>query len=366
MAAVSAIIFTGCGETGDGTGNEGTHDTGITISVDKAFLMSDGADCATIKVEQTLADGSKKDITAESDIYVNNGRQPLSSSSFSTEEAGEYRFYAVHDVNITEEVSVFAYDALPHAPADPQPENTTFSHRLMLVQHTGTACVNCPRMMESLRVLAADDAYNTLYSHVACHSFRMAGVEEDPCASEAAANFSRLYNPEDSYPILTFNFTKTATGTAINEIRNQIDELSKESVNAGICAEAIESNGDILVDINVKVAQSGDYRVGVWVLEDDIHGIQSGASEAWHNTHENALRAMITNAGSKTIMVGETAEELKTAKNMSKTFRITPESDWKAENCKFMIFVTAPSGDSYDLVNSVVCKVGESIQFDYK
>lgn len=361
--AFMTIAITGCG----GSETEGGNATGsgISISIDKTFILSDGTDYVTIKVEQALSDGSLLDITDEAEIYVNNERQPLSSNKFSTDKAGEYTFYAVYDINISEETSLFAYNELPVAPQDTQTSNTTFKHRIMLVQHTGTACVNCPRMMESLKELAADEAYNTAYTHIACHSYLDPSLP-DPCASEAASNFSRLYNPEDTYPCLTFNFTKNATGTALTEIRREIDALRKESVNVGIAADAIESNGDLLVDINVKVAQPGDYRVGVWVLEDDIYGIQSGASESWHNTHENALRATITNAGSKTIMVGEPAEELKNGKNMTKTFRITPEEGWKPENCKFMIYVTVPSGDSYDLVNSVVCHVGEAIQFDYK
>lgn len=361
MTAFSAvIILLSCDNT---TGD--TSKSGIAISFDKEFILADGTDCTVIKVEQTLPDGTTKDITSEADIYADNSRQPLTSNIFSTDKAGKHSFYAVYDVEITEEVSVYAYSKLPQAPADPQESNTAFKHKIMLVQHTGTACVNCPRMMDALKELAQDNAYNTAYTHIACHSYAVTGME-DPCSSEAAANFSRLYNPEDSYPCVTFNFQKKAFGTDVTALKAEINELKKESANVGIAAEAIESDGDILVDVNVKVAQSGNYRIGVWVLEDNIYGIQSGASEAWHNTHENALRAMITNAGSKTIMVGETMEALKTDKSVSKTFRITPESTWKVANCKFVLFVTAPSGDSYDIVNSVVCKVGESIQFDYK
>lgn len=361
-ATIFAIIFTGCGETGNG--NENTQESGITISVDKAFILSDGTDCTTIKVEQFMPDGTKKDITAESDVYMNNGREPLTSMTFSTAEAGEYVFYAVHDVAITEEISVFAYEELPHAPADPQAANTTFNHRLLLVQHTGTGCMNCPRMMDSLKELSEDGAYNTAYTHVACHSY--ISEPEDPCRSDAADDFSLKYGT-GNFPELTFNLTTESTGTLLSDIKKMIDDLRKESINVGIAASAIVTGGDLLVNVDVKVAETGNYRVGVWVLEDDIRGTQTGGNKSWHNIHENALRAMITNAGSKTSFAGETAEELKSAKTANMTYRIAPESSWNTANCEFMIYVTAPTAEGeYDIVNSVVCKVGESIEFDYK
>jgi len=46
---------------------------------------------------------------------------------------------------------------IPELPDDPQPENTSFAHRIMLLQHTGTYCPNCPRLMSSLKELSEDD-----------------------------------------------------------------------------------------------------------------------------------------------------------------------------------------------------------------
>lgn len=361
---ISAIFLIGC--QAEGGSNDTVQAGDITISLDKTFILADAEDWVTIKVLQTLEDGSLKDVTAHSDIYVNNSDQPLAANVFSVSSAGSYTFYAAYDVNISKEVTLYAYSQLPEAPADPQPASSSFHHRLMLVQHTGTACLNCPRMMESLRQISGDDAYNTAYTHVACHSYIDPSMI-DPCASEAASDFSRIYNPQDLYPILTFNFTKTTSGTAVDEIRGYIDEFRKESCGVGISAAALASDGDLLVDVNVKVAQPGEYRLGVWLLEDDIYGIQSGASEAWHNTHGNALRAMLTNVSSKTIFVGETMEGLRTSTTASRSFRIWPDEEWKAENCKFMVFVTE-LGDNgeFDLANSIVCHIGESVEYEYK
>lgn len=361
---MSAIFLMSC--DGQGSADNAVQAGSITLSLDKTFILADASDCINIKVLQTLEDGTLKDVTKDADIYVNNSSEPLHSSVFSVTTPGTFTFYAAYDINISEEETVYAYAQLPEAPADTNPSATEFKHRLLLLQHTGTACVNCPRMMTSLRELSGDEAYNTAYTHVACHSYIDPSIE-DPCWSKAASDFSRIYNPDDRYPVLTFNFTKEDAGTAIEEIKGKIDALRKESCNVGISATALASDGDLLIDVNVKVAAPGEYRLGVWLLEDDIYGIQSGATEAWHNTHENALRAMLTNESSKTIFVGETMEALRSSNTASRTFRICPESNWEKENCKFMVFVTAPNANGdFDLANSVVCHIGESVNFDYK
>ena len=40
--------------------------------------------------------------------------------------------------------------------ADPQEGSTSFQHRIMLLQHTGTYCPNCPTLMSSLKEVAEE------------------------------------------------------------------------------------------------------------------------------------------------------------------------------------------------------------------
>lgn len=45
---------------------------------------------------------------------------------------------------------------IPELPADPQEGSTSFQHRIMLLQHTGTYCPNCPKLMSSLKEVAEE------------------------------------------------------------------------------------------------------------------------------------------------------------------------------------------------------------------
>ena len=55
-------------------------------------------------------------------------------------------------------------------PEDPYPSATDFSHKVLLMDHTGTDCGNCPIVTSAFRQLEADDAYSSSYTLAALHS----------------------------------------------------------------------------------------------------------------------------------------------------------------------------------------------------
>lgn len=252
---------------------------------------------------------------------------------------------------------------IPELPADPQPANTLFSHRIILLQHTGTYCPNCPRLMASLKVLAEDESYAAKYHHVAAHSYNETG---DLAYSAAADNLSQAFC-SGSYPELTFNLTRenTDNDTSVETIKKHIDELHKDAADAGIAAAVLQIGSSLGVNVQVKVAKEGQYRIAAWVLEDGIRCKQEGASEDWMNIHGNAVRTM---AG-KTLnmkIYGEKVDPLKAGETAQKSFAIALEEGWNAENCKVLVQVNAAGADGrYDLVNCALCPVGESVSYAY-
>lgn len=252
---------------------------------------------------------------------------------------------------------------IPELPADPQPENTSFQHRILLLQHTGTYCPNCPQLMTSLKVLSEEASYVRKYHHVAAHSYNEDG---DAAYSTAAANLSQAFC-SGYYPELTFNLTRENTGTSISAdtIKEHIDELHKDAADAGIAAAVLQTGSSLGVNVQVKVAKEGQYRIAAWVLEDGIRCKQEGASEDWMNTHGNAVRTM---AG-KTLnmkIYGEKVDVLKAGETAQKSFAIALEEGWNAENCKVLVLVNAAGADGrYDLVNCALCPVGESVSYAY-
>lgn len=356
---VSAMAFmAAC--AGDDTGNDGPSllKGKVVISSDTGRIRCDGATVATFTVTLKSETGSKYDVTRQSEIYIEGSDEPLSTNSFSTDVAGTYVFYAKYGDSVSDMISVEAYDDIPDLPADPQEENTSFRHRMLLVQHTGTKCPNCPRMMESLKTLGEDAGYSSLYHHVASHSYN----QDDPAFSEDAYTFSMTYNTSYLYPMLTFNLTETASSTGMDEIKGHIDALKKNEADAGIAAAADVSGDEVIVNVEVKAARSNTYRVAVWLLEDGIHADQAGASASWHSVHDNALRKV---SGSS--FAGEKLGQIGAGDRAGKVVTLPLDDAWVADNCEVLVLVTAAgqNGD-YDVVNCVKCSVGGSVAYDYK
>ena len=253
---------------------------------------------------------------------------------------------------------------IPELPADPAPDNTSFNHRILLLQHTGTYCSNCPNLMTSLKALSEMEEYASKYQHVAAHSYNEEG---DPAYSQAASNLSQAFC-SGYYPELTFNLTKENTGTslAVNTITGIIDQLHKDAADVGIAAATGLSGNAIGVNVQIKAAKAGQYRIAAWVLEDSIRGRQEGATDDWMNTHGNAVRAMAGNTLNMRIY-GEKMGELQVGQTAEKSFSVALDEAWKAENCKVLVVVNAAGQDGrYDLANCIICPIGGTVTYDYK
>lgn len=248
-------------------------------------------------------------------------------------------------------------------PADPQPQSTDFSHRIMLLQHTGTYCSNCPRLMSSLKILAEDQAYAGKYQHVAAHSYNETG---DAAYSQAAAHLSQAFC-SGYYPELTFNLTKDNTGTSTDPetIKAHIDAIYKEVADAGITAVSRRNGRTLSIKAGIKAAKAGTYRIAAWVLEDGIRSKQEGASEDWQNTHNNAVRIM---AG-KTLnmkIYGEKLDPMAAGETAQAEFTVEMDPSWDADNCKVFVLVNAAGTDGrYDLANCAICPLDGSVEYQY-
>lgn len=248
-------------------------------------------------------------------------------------------------------------------PADPQPQSTDFSHRIMLLQHTGTYCSNCPRLMSSLKIVAEDQTYAGKYQHVAAHSYNETG---DAAYSKAASLLSEAFGNK-FYPELTFNLTKDNTGTSTDPetIKTHIDALHKETADAGITAVSRRDGSTLSIKAGIKVAKAGTYRIAAWVLEDGIRSRQEGATEDWQNTHNNAVRILAGKTPNiKTY--GEKLNPMTAGETAHAEFTVQMDPAWDADNCKVFVLVNAAGTDGrYDLANCAICPLDGSVEYQY-
>lgn len=362
---IASLLFAfGCTETSEEPEKEKENLEGrVTLSADRTIIRSDGKDAAIFSVTIKGSDGKTTDITDKAEIYFSKTDRLMEGSRFSTTESGEYFFYAAYGLNLSEEVHISALSVIPEVPADPQENGTSFKHRMLLIQHTGATCPNCPLMMNSLKALSESEEYGDAFNLVASHSY-YDGLN-DEAYSPAAKTLSSTFC-SGAYPELTFNLTNVSTGHNYSDICTEVGNHTKESAHAGISMAAEASEGEVIANVEFKFSESNTYRIGAWLLEDDVFARQSGATENWQHYHNNALRAMYGEKQTECIY-GVSVGNVSEGGKMEKIFRFAIEDNWKADNCKVMAFVTETDdkGD-YDIVNCVVCKVGESVSYEYR
>ncbi len=340
--------------------NEDTSDLegAITLYAEREVIKADGAYSSKLSVILLDRHGEEHDVTSEVEIYCEGEDTPITDPDFKTTEEGEYVFYAMRGFDISNSVTVRAVKGVPALPADTDAANTRFDHRMLLLQHTGNECPNCPMVMDILKRLADDEQYNTIYNHVASHSYNTS----DAAFSSAAQTLSKAMNLTRNYPMVTYNLT-TEDGFFEEEIKESLLAHSKETADAGIAASSAVVDNSVRVNVSIKSAVDSKYRVAVWLLEDNIHSPQSGATASWQNMHSNCLRYMYGNEKAECIY-GKTIGlvEAGTSKDMIAAFDLDPE--WKAENCKLMIIAVAGNGE-YGLVNCTYCPIDGSVSYDY-
>lgn len=364
LCAAATLSIVGCEPAGEGDelgtennggGNEIVDKNGISFSVNKTTVVINEPIVFTIKDNGT-------DVTAESKIY-DKATYTEVANPLTIAEDGKYEFYAVYGATITKVIAVSVVPSIPALPEDSDPNNTSFNHHVLLVDHTGTNCGYCPLMMKAIRDVAAMPGYHEKFYEVMAHTYNT----DDPSYSRAAEIVKTHYNSLiKGYPTATFNFYHpTAASYYASEVKSQIDALWKaEGADAGVAASTSGGNTVVVVNAEVKAKVAGDYRITAWLLEDGIYAPQNGTTDTSFYTHNNSLRNIaisdpLTGYSLGTLEAGE-----KKAYEMA--LQIPNNSGWKSENLKVLVIVTARnSNNRYEVANMNLCPINDSVGYDY-
>lgn len=362
IISFAIAMLGGCSETPNGPTGGGMTAGEITLVVDKAIIHADGVDAATLTVYMADGSGNMSDVTAESDIYIDGEDNPIESNVVVSSTDRQITFYAAHGFAISNEVGVEAVSGIAPLPADEKPATTAFNHKVLLVQHTGTDCAYCPELMTLLKLLSENGDYNSLYLHLASHSFR----PTDPAYSSAAVLLSNKYLDIRNYPSLTFDLTDAQIGSIEMElIKRGVERFHKERATVGISASVTNKGDRVYTNVGVKAAEDGTYRIATYLLEDNIYGTQASATAQWQNTHHNCLREM-AGADDNEKLFGVLQPAAKGGEVLNYISGMTVQSGWKVENCKVLVLVCVGNSEgNWELANCTVCPMNGSVAYDY-
>lgn len=352
--ALGMVAFASCG--GDDTPTNTLKPTGdVTLTANNNSVE------VNTPITFTITDSKGTDLTEGAIILDKSHDYVEVTNPFTPTTDGDYVFIASVGDMITPECKVNVVPAIPALPEDTDPSNTSFNHRILLVDHTGNGCGNCPQMMLALKEVAESGDFHNKYYEAMAHSYN----QTDPALS-AAASFVSSHYGVSSYPTVTYNFYhSTSSPQNASHIKSQINALWKaEGADAGIAASASFATTSVVVNIEVKAAVENEYSVTAWLLEDNIYAQQTNATENWMNTHNNAIRQRIDSETISGVKIGNLAAGQTTSTAV--TLKLS-RTDWVRENMRVMVIVSAKNAKGkFDVANVAICPIGGSVTYDYK
>ena len=329
----TAGLMTACG--GDDKEEPSTTERGqlvLTASTDE--ILSNGVS-EVVFTAMFTPDGETiaTDITGKVKIYETNNNTILDGNKFSTGMEGTYKFYASYGPNISNTLDIVAKPEIPELPTDPDAANTSFAHRHLLIDHTGTECPNCPYMMSALEQMETDSEYASQFLVAASHSYN----RTDPMYNQGSAAIgNKLGNGYYPYVMMDLNknlgVNNSMVAINVQNLKKLLDDNKVVTADAGISAAVSATSMQIIINAEIKAAVTGKYRVGMWILEDNISASQSGATAPEHNIHNNAVRAIV---GSLTTLTGEEIGTVEAGQTASLVRTVNISSSWNISTVSY-------------------------------
>lgn len=365
LCAAATFAFVGC-EPVDGTEDQKptpeppTTTGSITLSADKTTIALGETVKFTVMQEGV-------DVTAAATIY-DPSMNKLANGEFVAEATGTYSFFATKGGESSNYVYVTVMASVPTLPEDTDVANTKFNHRILLVDHTGINCPNCPLMTDNLRAFHKTEWVNN-YNEVTCHAGGYAGG--DPANSPAANVVNQFYSPS-GYPTLNLNFysgnvPNYYTDTFVVKMDEEFKKLiKKDGADAGIAVAVTGDSEMVYATVSVKAAVEQEYKVTAWLLESKIYGNQSGASEDYHKIYNYALRN-VGGSYSRADISGDSVGVIKVGEYAETGFELPITSTkWKVENMDVLIIVSAKDKTKrWEVVNTALCPVNSTVGYEY-
>lgn len=365
---LGTFAFVGCEPSGGG----GSTTTELLLVADKDTIYDNGEDCATFTL---YYDGMT--LTEGYELYV--GETLLTDNTFSSTEKGSFEIWAAYGTVISNTLSINVITTPPAAPAAPEdtnPEKTNFVRRVLLTQFTGTGCPHCPSMMNALYEILTNKTTSDRAIVAAAHLYN----SSDPAFLSDAQTLDNAMGVS-GYPNIVADLNRNAKGIqSFASISSLITNAENRVATKGGIAVNAEYHPDknyIVINATVKAKETAEFRIGAWLLEDDISAEQTNGGYTPlegvdFNKHNNCIRranSMMANADFSGFSLG-TIEAGKTASRefsfLLKENGEGGQKTWNHNNLRVIVFITTNEGGNWYVNNVVKCPKHGSVDFEYE
>lgn len=356
LLCAAVMLFASCGGN-DGGGDSPAPDRKLTLEVDNQIIQAGvGQSRLTVTLDGTpvtdeviMFDSDNKVVDLGADFI------------FTSETPGEYSFWANHKTYNSNKVSVTVVSTpVPETPEDLQPENTSFVRRVLFIKFTGEQCSACPNATAALHKFFEEHPLAQYAVKAEAHTF----------SSDDPAYFKDSFYGVTYYPTLGVDWLESTSNVSYYNVCSLFEErYEAEGAKAGISVNSVCVDDAVTLKVCVKAAEYGQYRVGAWLLEDNIQGQQKGApageENSWYHDFDDCLRIADSKSGAS--YAGVKLGVIEAGKTAEKMFTWTLDPDWKVEDLKLCVFVSVPdeTGYSYIVNNVISAPVNGVTYFEY-
>jgi hypothetical protein len=233
--------------------------------------------------------------------------------------------------------------------ATPPPSNTSTSyvHRVLVEEYSGTWCGNCPQILYGVELLKRETTKAVV---VSIHLFG-----GDPFISNAG---NALANKSEVYSVPTGRINRTANWTTpqYNNVKQVTNVLENASL-VGIAINSSVTNGTL--NATVKVSYGGAIGAGtklsLFVVEDNLvysqrnyySNLYSGAGTINNFKYDGVLRDIITPVDGETIA--------NSGIDITRTFSVNvPGNVSNISRAKLVAFITDANGKALNVVEAPI------------
>lgn len=168
----------------------------------------------------------------------------------------------------------------------------TYYRRSLALRFTATWCQWCPSMGEAVDMAIEQTGDRIVPFN--CHPT----TSGDGLGWSGTSTFLKTYNPDEVFPLGIFNgyaeIKNASSATKTSEAYVALSDEALANVPATTCisAESSLTAGKLDVNVNILTGADYDYRVSVFVLENDVIGFQTNGGDDY--VHNHVVRQNIT------------------------------------------------------------------------
>lgn len=371
LICLGTMLFVGCNPDNGGEGGK-DNNKGLVLKADKYEIYDNGEDVTTFRLTF-----NGEPVTEGYTIYDENDN-PIEGNTFSSTKIGYYEFWAEYGAAMTKTnvgITVIATPpAAPAVPTDNNPSKLNFHRRVLLIQFTGTGCGYCPSMVTALHAIAENEATKNQFVLAAAHIGGYAG--SDPALMTEGKTIDDAFGIT-SYPNLVVDMVPNGGSVYATEsyLTSQLNKaLNRVSVKGGIAANT-EYHADkqyVMVNALVKAKETTEFRIGAWLLEDGIEGVQTVYPDANtvpginYNIHNNCIRKIKSQQPTDDFdFTGLTLGTIEAGQTASQEFAFSLKNAWKSENLHLILFISTKENGKWRVNNVVHAPINGSVDFVY-